>query len=286
MLDADSILAPSTTWARTLREDLPTYSAVFVLADPSDESCYRFEIAFKDLGDSFERTSHSWSKLDPGSTVPTTLLNVPLVDLENDSAWTFEMTAAQPILDMSQVPKNLLRLAKGVQLDDERARDHAHPSRFIKFPSGLPIVYYDQKVAWTFNIVGSQYQVEVGRVQRGEMDKFKTPAIVSEPTGYPPQTLCWTLTVGHDDWSRFLGSHTTLPMGGKTDYQINEQIWFPKDFEAVPSSEDGFSSLMEKLGKIEAVVRGEKVLGDPSRAYAPESTSPPDELGGDEDLFY
>ena len=234
------------------------------MCNPERTGDFRYEIIFKDLGETFERSSHRWSKLDPDSRAPAKLIDIPLVDLQKGSAWALEATVTEAIPDESRLPAALLNFARRIEIDGTLARNHGEPNRFIKFVPTVPLVCYDQKVAWTFNCIGSMYQVEIARTQHTDMTKLKMPPWpLAAPQGHMHEPR-WSVSVRHDAWSGVLGSHANLKMGQGTSYPINMLKWFPKDHDlggggSALEDQDGFTSLMNKLGKIERAVRGEKL---------------------------
>ncbi|KAI9655354.1 MAG: hypothetical protein M1821_005501 [Bathelium mastoideum] len=292
VLDANSLLAPATTFARTLREDKPIYCANFVIVDPTDGSCFCYDVAFKDLGASFECSSRDWSKLDPGSTNPTKLLDISLIDLQKSSAWALEVTATQTISDDTQVPQSFLQWAERVEIDGQRARNHDKPGQFIAFPAGVPIVFYKEKVVWTFHLIGSLYTVEIGRTQRTATDRSQM--LSRSPNAVPNvlQDPYWTVAVRHNDWNGFLGTHANLKVGEGAKYTVDEKKWFPKDDTCGSKHQDGFLNLVEKLGQIEGIVRGDSIeckgndhTGDPFTPSFREPRPLELQLEGDEDMY-
>ena len=284
---AGTLLQPSSTVSRTLRDDKPIYSGMFIVRDSGDRGDLRCEIIFKDLGDTIERNSLHWSRLDPGSRTPTKLLDIPLVDLRKGSAWALEVTATQTILDTSQIPSSLLQWAQKVEIDGRRARDLVAPKRFLKFPGDARVFYYEQKVAWTFNLTGSQYQVEIARTEHMDMSARGQSAEPAAAFSYNVLEPRWSVTVRHDEWRSLLGSHPNLKVGEGSKYEINAMKWFPRDRNLdygneTKKDQDGFANLLEKLGKIERVVRGE---GREPQGGAKKTKSIMPSAGDDDELY-
>ncbi|KAL9089623.1 MAG: hypothetical protein Q9165_005655 [Trypethelium subeluteriae] len=261
---ADFLLEPSSTFSTTLEDVRPTYSAKINIHNPSGTGNYLYGLVFEDTGRMFQCTSQNWSKLDPGCSNPTKLLNLPLIDLQKSSAWALEATATQVVSDDTQIPSILMSFAERLAVDPRRARDHANPTRFIWFPEGVPVNYCDQKVSWTFRLIGSMYQVEVARHQHIDL-KNENAAMGRGmgPLGMMAKPR-WSVTVCHEGWSAPLATHANLKVGECTTYAIEATKWFPKDSPPGRASnahkdQEGCASLMEKLIKLERVIRGEKI---------------------------
>ncbi|KAF2233157.1 hypothetical protein EV356DRAFT_448903 [Viridothelium virens] len=260
IMQADHLLEPSSTGTATLEDERPTYSAKINIHNPNGTGNYLYELVFEDSGRMFQCTSQNWSKLDPDCSSPTKLLDVPLIDLQKGSAWALEASATQVVSDESQVPSILLSFAERLAVDPRRARDHANPTRFLWFPEGLPVNYCDQKVSWTFKLIGSMYHVEVARHQH--IDLKKADAVIGRgmgPLGMMEKPR-WSVTVYHEGWGASLATHANLKVGECTTYPIEATKWFPEDHNTGHASnthedQEGCVSLMEKLIKLERVIR-------------------------------
>ena len=229
----------------------PVYTAVFIIADLGGD--YRLSITWHDPANSspkssqFEEFRRQWTRLDRKTGTVTALVDISLVDLDNGSAWQFDLAASQAV-EGSRLPSDLQRFADSVQLDINAARQGLAEEPFVTFLPYTPLKGLQQRISYRYGFLNSDYTVELTNFQ----DRVFKRTCSNLPTSVIHESR-WSLEVYHNLWDTWFARNAHLAVGSKADW--DDSAWFPADnvWGGVEEG-DGFAQLVEKLQAIKEAV--------------------------------
>lgn len=239
----------------TLDEIKPIYTAVLIIADNAGDMC--LEMSWKERADSsneLEPLSRTWTKLDRGNTSQSSLVAISLLNLNNSSAWHFELSASNPVDDKKLAVK-YSNLADSIRVDINIARQQRADKPFVRWNSYARVTMFQQRTTYQFALKNSNYTLELTRFQ----DRIFTDQTHShgEPDckSYEPR---WSLEVYHSMWDTLLTRNEHLAVGAMVDWDDGVKTWFPEDDDmndfAQVKGETGFEQLVAKLDRVEKLV--------------------------------
>lgn len=230
----------------------PVYTAVFIIADFGGD--YRLSITWHDPADAspesseLEELRRQWTRLDRKTGTANALVDISLIDLENGSAWQFDLAASQAI-ENCRLPSDLQRFADSVRLDITTARQGHAEKPFVKYLPYTPLKSLQQRISYRYGLVNSDYTVELTNYQ----DRIFKRTTTDLPNSVIYESR-WSLEVYHNLWDTWFARNAHLAVGSKADWE--DAAWFPADDVWGPGvgEDDGFAQLVEKLEGIKKAV--------------------------------
>lgn len=263
---AANLLVPDNLMVTSLQDVKPVYSAVYTFADPSGD--LRYTINWKEMdSDSvrpeFDAIPRGWVRLDLDTREPRALFDVALTNLSVGSltdlnaatsvaltnlnaasSWRFGIDAYPPAV--TGVPKDLNKFVKAICFDAKRALDL--DLQFALCGDQPNLKRIQQRITYAYRIMDSDYTLEITHFQDRVRNRKDGSATLYESR--------WSVEVFRSEWETMFGQNERLTVGKGTTWADDGSTWFPADLgPTTPVDGDGFQQLMEKLQKIERVVR-------------------------------
>ena len=243
----------------TLDQVKPVYTAIFVIADSAGDM--RLELSWREVEDiydssksEFEELSRTWTRLDRGTTAQSSLVDISLLNLQNSSAWQFELSASHAV-DNNRLAPEYHNMAASIRADIQIARQQRTDKPFVRWNPYAPVKMLQQRTSYLFALKNSSYTLELTRFQ----DRVYTHRTHSlgEPSCevYEPR---WSLEVYHSMWDTLLTRNEHLAVGAMVDWDDSVKTWFPEDDDITDlgqvKGETGFEQLVAKLDQVEKLV--------------------------------
>lgn len=246
----------------------PTYTAMLTV-DPNDGGGFvQLSKSWKESeNDLVEKTGASWNRLRIGESAGKCLLQTCVVNLEDGLSWAFEIDGRSPT-DVDTLPPALQDLGLyHFNIKQHEARDIEGTDvwcEFEKNENGKPRQVARKKrlelyTSWEFGIKNSYYTVEVMKTQMVRYDAVAaTLAGQEQATVFEPR---WAIQVKHQNWELNVAENANLGVGCGAGWRADLETWFPMDdsFDkgAAGSRNNGHVELMEKLIRIQSIIKGE-----------------------------
>lgn len=263
--DAVTFLTPQDHATTNLASIKPLYTAIFTFADPSNSELgdMRLAITWEEHQESnsatptyYDRVSKKWTRLDRDTKGPTSILDISISEIHTGMAWQFGIDAAQAI-DEARLPKDLADYGDSVKLDDKLVQGAANSAvdnmSFMNYRSSLThLKALEQRITYRYNVVGSDYTLELSRFQHRTFPSRTSPMLsAAEPTLYEAR---WGLSVYRIAWDTMFTENERLPIGERAEWSHDEEMWFPNGDSDEGKQGGGFSLMMEKLKHIQGLV--------------------------------
>ena len=249
----------------------PIYSAIFTFADEAGD--LRLFAAWDEVLDTASRSSDfepresKWTRFQRDAAAPTKLLNVSLTDLHTAAAWQFEILVADSV-DSTKLPAMLQTFASSVRIDAAAATRQRPSESFVLHKPVTTLKSVRQIISYRYNVRETDYTLELTRFQDRIYPKRKSLVENVVPKAYTPR---WGVNVYRVEWDNLFAKNERLAVGDTAEWDDDLEDWFPGDIgpntpaEKAPG-EDCFTQLMQKLERIEKLVRepcaGEDVDND------------------------
>lgn len=269
MVSTDGFFDTQSSFIHDLSDVQPVYTATLTL-DTEDYPGYLQLVRSWKEGDGelVGAGGPSWYRLDQGAIRPKVLLETCVIDLEDGLSWQFEMQATRPI-DANKLRKEFQDLgAYFFNIKEQEARQMQPGIIWCDFElnkgSLRPVKQkkaLELRVAWQFGIQNSNYTVEIAKVQEIKYElkpNGEKEAIIFEPR--------WTVHVVHRGWQENLALNTNIGIGKDAPWRADMETWFPLNDDAAfgvssdkdESQPDGCVVMLEKLFKIQQIIRGKE----------------------------
>lgn len=257
MRKASKLLTPQVGTVEQLSDIRPVYTVIFTLADEAGDIRLIIQWHEQQSGSgsdnvSFAEISRKWLRLDRGAEAATPLIDISLCNLENSTAWQFNLATTQAI-DLARLPQNLRSIAKSIRIDPAAMRKQRTSQPWVTWHSLAPIKSLQQRVSHRYGLGTSDYTVELTR--------FQDRAFTAEPNRafsvatYEPR---WSLEVYHNAWDTMFTTNERVAVGEQAEWNDTAASWFPEDeFEVSggPNNEGkGFKQLLARLGELKSIV--------------------------------
>ena len=270
MIQSSHFLDTQSTFIRHLADVMPVYTATLTLdADDKAGPLQLSKSWREENGHMAEASGATWHRLASDSA--KCLLEACVVDLEDGLAWQFEMHATTPI------PGEFLRQDYhdlGTYFFDIKRKEAQNTNgneiwcEFQKNERNMPRfvgrkLWLDMKTTWQFGMKNSGYTVEVAKNQKVKYDGRTLAGPTEEATQYEAR---WTVQVVHSKWESNLAENANLDMGKGATWRADLETWFPMDDDHSRSKTnddsrpgiEGHVTMMEKLFRVQAIIRGEE----------------------------
>ncbi|KAK0850394.1 hypothetical protein LTS16_009585 [Friedmanniomyces endolithicus] len=204
----------------------------------------------------FEIFSKKWTRLERDTNALTSLLDISLCDLSTSSAWQFDILASSQVIDETKLSPQLLAFSRNLTIDPDAALKAAKNETFVRFNPFANLTSFQQRTSYQYTLFNSDYTLELSRFQDRtyqSRDKGFPTTVISEPR--------WSLTVFRKAWDAMLAGNERLPVGERADWLHDVATWFPQDVGPGSAEVDekrsgqGWMQLLEKLGRVEGMVR-------------------------------
>lgn len=233
----------------------PSYGAEFIIENSDKKGDLRLCMAWteSDVDDNgkvqFAEVEKKWTRLDRHTGTTTRLLDVSLLDLTKaGSTWQLDITSAASE-DVTRLPMNFQEFPQRVKINPSIALQPTSNRCFIEYNPSVKPKSLRQTIRYQYMITGTDYTLELSQYQdRKYVPKEKEVEEVVDMTR-------WSLNVFRIEWDNMFEKNQSLKIGTQAEWKDEIQEWFPKDWEYVGPEEDGFVSLMDKLGEIEKRIR-------------------------------
>ncbi|KAH9827118.1 hypothetical protein Tdes44962_MAKER03088 [Teratosphaeria destructans] len=253
--EAEDLIAPKDCMIHNLNDVQPVIGITFTFADTRGDLCLTQEWQLGYGSEDFDRCSEKWSRLDPETGTPRTLLDVSLTNLIDGQAWQIDILASDPVGPTS-LPKSLSKFAASVKILPAAARSQAVDRPFVAYNPFTSLKSIQQRVSYRFVISGTDYNLELSRFQ----DKtFTSPASTTKPAEHTLYEARWAINVSGTCWESNFAENEVLQIGESTTWAHDALTWFPGDMGSESQSLDGgWQQLLEKLERIEDIVKNVK----------------------------
>jgi hypothetical protein len=256
---ADWLLDPRNSMDHTLSDVKPIYTAVFIFADRAGDLC--LEVSWHEVEDppgsnkfDLVELSRQWTRLDRGSNSQSSLVDISLLNLNNRSAWHFELSASHAV-ENNRLDSKYHAIANSVRADIHIARQQRTDKPFAKYNPYVPLKMLQQRTSYLFALKNSNYTLELTRFQ----DRVYTQSLHSlrelDCQVYEPR---WSLEVYHSMWDTLFTRNEHLAIGAMADWDDGVKTWFEEDDDmgdlGQVKGECGFEQLVEKLDLLEKLV--------------------------------
>jgi hypothetical protein len=256
----------------------PVYMATFTFADAQGDLqlAVEWQPAPADVdGSHFDIISKKWSRLDRDqeACTPIPLVDVAFINLRTSRAWQFHLLAAQ-VVEEAGLPKSLATFSSSVKIIPSAVKQDATDRPFVQYHSWAPIKKLQLGKSYRFAISSSEFSLELTRFQEYVFPPpAPTTATAPVPNGWRQPTTRqptiseprWSVNVYNLEWDlMFAKENAPMKIGTRAQWNPDPHTWFPYDKgpdSPVPKPDDdemGWCQLLQKLGKIEAVVDGVK----------------------------
>lgn len=243
----------------TLRDVKPIYTAVFTIADNAGD--LRLEISWHEVEDhpgsnKFElvELSRVWTRLDRGTALQASLVDISLLNLKNSSAWHFELSASHAVENNRLAPE-YHNTANSIRADIQIARQQRTDKPFVRWNPYAPVKMLQQRTSYLFALKNSNYTLELTRFQDRVYTKRTHSLGQPDCQVYEPR---WSVEIYHSAWDPLLAMNEHLAVGAKVDWDDGVKTWFPEDDDPNDlrqvKGERGFEQLVAKLGSVEKLV--------------------------------
>lgn len=260
---ADHLLTPQLGTVDDLSVIKPVYTVVFNFADKGGD--IRLVVAWheEDLdsrGDAtaINEVSRKWLRLDRGAEAASPLVDVSLCNLQNGSAWQFDLVATQTV-DVGRLPPNLVRLAETISIDATVMRRQRSDISWVKYVPYAPVKLLQQRASYRYELGRTDYTVELTHFQ----DRVFTAGMqISHAPNVATYESRWSLEVYHNAWDTMLTANERVAVGERADWDDDVATWFPSNYtqdDGSEGGEDGFEQLLTHLRGLEAVVLARNV---------------------------
>ncbi|KAF2765060.1 hypothetical protein EJ03DRAFT_220848 [Teratosphaeria nubilosa] len=253
-----------------LKDVQPIFGITFTFADTRGDLRLIQEWQIGYGSDDFDRCSEKWSRLDPETGTPRTLLDVSLTNLTDGQAWQIDISASDPV-DATRLPKSLSKFAAAVKILPAVARSQAVDCPFVSYNPFTSLKSIQQRVSYRYVISGTDYNLELSRFQDKTFASSASTTKSVEPTLYEAR---WAINVFGTCWESNFAQNEVLKIGESTAWEHGGLTWFPRDVGSETGGLDvgedgggGWELLLGKLERIEDIVKdvkaslGENLIG-------------------------
>ena len=242
----------------------PTYTAKFTFAD--DTGDLRLTMSWQEREDldrnttTFDVVTKKWTRLDRDTSNTTPLLDISLTDLNLGSAWHFDLCAAQAVAK-DRLPTQLANFANNLRFNAVAARKQSTDQPFVAFNPYVGLKSLQQRISYRYGIAHSDYTLELTRFQDRTFPARKS--LLTQDTPPDLHEARWSVNVYSMMWDTVFANNERLAVGEMVDWKDDIETWFPEDLKPSMSPDEkggnGFAQLMEKLEKIQKLVKRSEV---------------------------
>lgn len=255
---AEDLLSPQDAITEHLVDVRPSYAAEFVFDHAKGDLCLRVTwIESSDIDAEnveFAEATKEWSRLDRDTGHATKLVDMSLTDLQNGSAWQYDMLSSEA-MEHSKLPPELRHFADKVRIDTMALRKKSEEKSFVVFNPFVQPKLVRQMIRYQYGIKGTDYTLELSEFQDRVYAAKKSVADTPVPTVYEPR---WGLNVFRIEWDTMFTKNARLTIGASADWDDSMENWFPQEWvhdSDDDGKQDGFAQLMRKLERVEKLVR-------------------------------
>lgn len=242
-----------------------TFTAIFTFHD--EDGIFRLTMVWIETpnpetsSSSYDTIPRKWCKLDRDLKTPNPLLDLHLTDLTTSSSLHIDISTTTTI-DEARVPPHLTKFASTVRFNRSAAQTITADKTYIpctannaftSFSPAPSLHSLEQRISHQYGLRDFDALVELTRFQHRnyaprssnvESDQLCT---VLEPR--------WELGLRSELWDTMFGENEHLRVGEGTGWSDFEEAWFPVNVRGMEGG-GGFEQLVERLGRIEGVLRG------------------------------
>lgn len=262
--EAVHVLTPQDPMTHDLASIKPRLTATFTFVDPNNRELgdIRLTIIWEEHQDSnaslptYEQVSKKWTRLDRDTGAPSTILATTLSEISTGMAWQFEINAAQSI-EEERLPQGFAAYGDSIKPNPKQAQRvvmyKMDDMTFVHYRSTFTwLKSVEQRLNYRYNLKGSDYTLDLSRFQLRTFPPKKNLVSASgQPAMYEAR---WGLSVYRIEWDTLFTKNERLPVGEKADWEHEEKVWFPKDYDDDEGETGGFEMMMRKLAMIQELV--------------------------------
>ncbi|SMQ46373.1 unnamed protein product [Zymoseptoria tritici ST99CH_3D7] len=280
---ADDMLTPQDALQHDLSAVAPVFSADFIFQNDAGDlhlaMTWHIAVDSDPNTPELEVGKKQWTRLDVDSGNATKLLDISLTDLQNGSAWSFDLSTEKPVSE-DKLPQSLVRFAKSAHISRDALKRQDPMRPFVVYTPHSAMRWMRERTDYRYGIIGTDYTLELSKYQVKDL----TPG--QEHRLFEPR---WSLDVYRTAWDTNLAHNQNLRIGETASWTSDMKEWFPRDIggpdadaEEDAAGVDGFIQLMKKLERVEALIRGLSEDGvwerSSSAAYSRRTIAPPSAL--------